>query len=106
MLKTEGSIIALAMDDLNEEGLIGTSNGQIYYANFTEKVLIRLVSKANGDQDAINIVKFNYENPALFLTSGGVNSNTVKLWTSSTVDQVMKFTGSSSSPVSFVLTNP
>jgi hypothetical protein len=46
MLKTDSPIVALSMDDLNNEGVLGTANGTIYYLNFTEKLIIRIVGKA------------------------------------------------------------
>jgi hypothetical protein len=36
------------MDELNNEGLVGTSNGAIFYVNFAEKLIIRIVSKSNS----------------------------------------------------------
>lgn len=34
ILKAEGPIVSLAMDDLNNEGLVGTAFGALYYLNF------------------------------------------------------------------------
>jgi len=48
-LKADSSIVSLAMDDLNNEGIAGTSNGSIFYVNFAEKLIIRIVSKASND---------------------------------------------------------
>ena len=44
-MKTDSAITALSMDDLNNEGILGISNGSIYYLNFTEKLIIKIVSK-------------------------------------------------------------
>jgi WD40 repeat protein len=93
------------MDNLNTEGLIGTVLGSIYYVSFTDNLIIRLVSKPSAIQDGLPIVKFNLAKPNLFLTSNGDNSSTVKLWATSTVDQVMQFKGHSESPVKFILSN-
>lgn len=46
LLKAEGPVVALAMDDLNNEGIASTSFGSVYYLNFTEKLIIRIVNKA------------------------------------------------------------
>jgi hypothetical protein len=46
VLKADSAIVSLAMDELNNEGVAGTSNGSLYYLNFSEKLLIRIVSKA------------------------------------------------------------
>ncbi len=45
-MKAESSVVSLAMDDLNNEGIAGTSNGSLYYLNFAEKLIIRIVTKA------------------------------------------------------------
>lgn len=47
ILKAEGAVASLSMDELNVEGLVGTSTGAIYYVNINEKVIIKLVSKAS-----------------------------------------------------------
>jgi hypothetical protein len=31
------------MDELNNEGILGTSEGNLYYINFNEKSLIKIV---------------------------------------------------------------
>lgn len=43
----DAAIVAMTMDDFNNEGLIGTEAGSIFYVNFAEKVLIKLVSSNN-----------------------------------------------------------
>ena len=35
ILRADGPVVALAMDDLNNEGIVGTSYGGLYYINFT-----------------------------------------------------------------------
>lgn len=59
ILKTDSAIVSLAMDDLNNEGVLGTANGGIYYVNFPEKLIIRIVGKAYHLQKEIGIVKFS-----------------------------------------------
>jgi hypothetical protein len=34
------AIVAMSMDDMNNEGLIGTEAGSIHYVNFLENVVI------------------------------------------------------------------
>lgn len=51
------------MDDLNNEGVVGTAHGGIYYVNFLEKLIIRIVGKAYHLQKEIGIVKFSESNP-------------------------------------------
>jgi len=47
MQAVDSAIIAISMDSGNNEGLIGTESGCIYFINFNEKVNIRLVSSNN-----------------------------------------------------------
>lgn len=42
MLSLDSAIVAVSMDTANNEGLVGTSKGSIYYINFEERVNIRL----------------------------------------------------------------
>ncbi len=59
IFRAEGPVVALAMDDLNNEGLVGTAYGTLYYINFDEKLMIRIVSKAFSVQRPVTSVKFN-----------------------------------------------
>jgi len=100
ILRAEGPIVSLAMDDLNNEGLVGTAFGVLYYINFTDKMIIRIVSKAYTVQKPVTSIKFSEANPQLILSnccnseSGPANgSSLVKVWTSQSLDQVMKFAG-------------
>jgi len=36
------------MDDQNNEGLVGTENGTVYYINFEEKILLKLIATHHG----------------------------------------------------------
>lgn len=74
------------MDDLNNEGIAGTSNGSLYYLNFTEKLIIRIVSKGYHLQKEISILKVCEKNPSLTLTNCSETGSTVKLWTTNTID--------------------
>lgn len=62
-LRADGPIVSLAMDDLNNEGLAGTANGGLYYLNFNEKMIIRIVSKAYCVQKPVTSFRFNESNP-------------------------------------------
>jgi hypothetical protein len=46
-MKADSSIVALNMDELNLEGIFGTANGNVYYLNFQDKIMIKLISKAS-----------------------------------------------------------
>jgi len=113
ILRADGPVVALAMDDLNDEGIAGTAYGALYYLNFTEKLIIRIVSKAYSVQRPVTSLHFNEANPQLVVTNccnseGGANgSSLVKVWTAQTMDQVMKFVGApdSSGPAAFVLSS-
>ena len=53
-------VVALAMDELNNEGLVGTGQGSVYYLNFNEKMMIKIVSKATPNE--VSIVRFQQPN--------------------------------------------
>ena len=42
--KLDGGIIAVSMDSLNNEGIVGTGAGSLYYINFEEKVSLKVVN--------------------------------------------------------------
>ena len=39
----ESAVVAIHMDDMNNEGLIGTEAGCIHYVNFSDKMIVPLV---------------------------------------------------------------
>jgi hypothetical protein len=51
------------MDEFNNEGILGTDKGALFYINFNEKIIIKIVNKANPIQDEVSLVKFNEHNP-------------------------------------------
>jgi hypothetical protein len=60
--RAESAITAMVMDEKNDEGILGTSLGNIYYLGMTpptkdgdnkEPVLIRLVTRASSSLDLI-----------------------------------------------------
>ena len=63
LFRAEGPIVALCMDDLNNEGLVGTAFGTLIYINFDDKLMIRVVSKPYSVQKPITSVKFSEQNP-------------------------------------------
>lgn len=83
------------MDDMNMEGILGTTLGNIYYVNLAnnpeERQLIRLVSRAAPGLDTISMVRFDNTNQAVFLSTSGQYSGEVKLFTTGTLDQVTNF---------------
>ena len=101
-LQVEAAITALAMDDLNSEGILGTSNGNIHYVNLQEQQQIRLVSRVSTGLDRVSSVSFDPSNPHLILTSCGASSSDVKVFTTSTLDQVIQFQINNQSPVRFI----
>ena len=42
-----GGIVSLSLDELNQEGVIGTNAGILYYVNLVEKILIKIVQKVS-----------------------------------------------------------
>lgn len=45
------------MDDLNNEGIAGTVSGSLFYLNFSEKLIIRIVSKAYHLQKEVSMLR-------------------------------------------------
>jgi len=87
----ESAIVAVSMDELNNEGLIGTESGCIHYVNFAEKIVIKLVSGNNNNQDTINFCKFDPVNSNIVVSSCGQKSDEFKINTVQNCDQVMNF---------------
>jgi hypothetical protein len=46
VLKADSAVVSLSMDELNNEGIAGALSGSIYYLNFAEKLILRIVTKA------------------------------------------------------------
>lgn len=46
ILKADGPIVSLSMDPLNNEGIIGTAQGTLFYASFEEKLILKLSQRA------------------------------------------------------------
>lgn len=77
--KCDSAIIALSMDDSNNEGLVGTENGTIYYVNFVDNVdpsvyPIPIVSSNNINRDAISLLKIDPGNSQIFVSNCGQKS--------------------------------
>jgi len=72
------------MDDLNNEGLVGTENGTIYYVNFFDNVdpsvyPIPIVSSNNINRDAISLLKIDPGNSQIFVSNCGQKSAQFKI---------------------------
>ena len=89
--KVESAIISVTMDELNEQGLIGTEAGIIHYVNFLDNITVKLVSSNNMNQDSINYAKFDFANPRIFATSCGKRTEELRLFTGENCDEVMNF---------------
>lgn len=85
------AVIALHMDEMNNEGLIGTEAGGIFYVNFMECITIQLVSSNNKHQDAVNFVQYDPKHEKVFLTSCGEKSDELKVFTTENCDAVNTF---------------
>ena len=84
MFTCDSAIVALSMDDLNNEGLVGTENGTIYYVNFFDNVdpslyPIPIVSSNNINRDAISLLKIDPGNPQIFVSNCGQKSAQFKI---------------------------
>jgi hypothetical protein len=89
--RVESGVVAMCMDEQNNEGLIGTEAGCIHYVNFAENLLIKLVSSNNQNQDEVKICKFDKSNKEIFYTSCGTKSDELKVYTTQNCDQVHNF---------------
>ena len=95
------------MDDKNEEGMVGTDKGKIFYVSLKEtkdrKVAqVPLVSKFSTSLDTVDIVKFDPQNPRVFMTNCGEEKGDVKLISSQTLDTVYTFKDQNLGPVKFI----
>lgn len=73
--------------------------------NFAENTLIRLVSGVTPGPDSIEQLMIDPGNKEVFFASAGCQSNDVKLFTTQTLDQVINFRDTVTSPVRFVIGN-
>ena len=93
--RVDSAVVSISMDDANEQGLVGTEAGSIFYLNFVESVNpIKLVSSNNMNQDAVNILKFDFANPKVFFASCGPRTDQLKLCAGASCDQVVDFQSS------------
>ncbi len=92
-LQAESSISALVTDELNMEGMLGTSLGNIHFVSFNDQILIKLVTRACPTIEPISVIKFD-STQKLFLSTSGNSNGDVKLYTTETLDQVMNFVAS------------
>lgn len=88
----ESAVISISMDEQNMEGLIGTEAGCIHYVNFgQEKMIIKLVSSNNHNQDAVDFCRFDKFNQHIYFTNCGRRSDEFKVYTTHNSDQVHNF---------------
>ena len=106
ILNPYGGVASLQMDEKNDEGIIGTTKGYICYIQFSEKVLIPLVSKVDSGMETIRHVDYDSFNPKVFMTSCGDRTGKVKLYTSSTIDSICEFSDVDLGPIAFITYAP
>ena len=103
------AITAIVMDDGNNEGILGTNMGYIYYCDIKPEEemcqLIKLVTRVSPGPDHISQVLVDPGNKQVFLTNSGQDSDDVKLYTSKEIDQIINWTSADLSPVRFVIGN-
>ena len=106
-IKTDDPITATQMDEQNNEGIIGTSEGSIKYIQFNDEnhSVVKLVSKVSPYMDEINQLRYD-QNPNVFLTNVGANSGDMKLLTAGMLDPICSFPQQGLGPVSFVASAP
>lgn len=96
------------MEEHNNEGIIGTSMGYIYYVDISkpdEPQMIRLVTRASVGPDQISQVLVDPNNKQVFLSTCGQESDDVKLYTTKEIDQIINWPNVEYSPVVFVIGN-
>ena len=105
---TGDPIIAVQMDDQNNEGIIGTADGTIKYIQFNDEShpVVKLVAKMSPFIDSIDILKYDHTNRNVFLSSTMKNSGDIKLLTSGMLDQIYTFPQYNLGPVAFVTASP
>lgn len=90
--QVESAVVSITLDELNEQGLIGTEAGCIHYINFLDDTPpIKLVSSNNMNQDAITCLKFDFANPRIFVASCGHRTEQLKLGIGENCDEVWNF---------------
>lgn len=110
----EAGITALYMDDKNDEGIIGTTNGDIYYINLAdqtqlnpdkkfEAAKIRLVTRVAPSLEVVQTLRSDPSNSEVVYSSCGINSDDIRLYTTDTMDQIINWPTEQASPVRFVL---
>ena len=45
VFEADGAIISLALDEMCQEAILGTSQGSIFYCNFKQDMMVRLISR-------------------------------------------------------------
>lgn len=108
----EGSIVAISMDDKNEEGMIGTSQGKIFYICLKEnkerkqqKLQVQLVCKVSPSLEDIDLVRFDPSNQKVFMANCGPDRGEIKLLSAMTLDTVCSFKDFNLGPVRFITSN-
>lgn len=106
-IKTNDPVIATQMDDQNNEGIIGTTDGSIKYIQFNDEAhsVVQLVTKVSPYMDEISILKYD-QNPNVFLTSVGQSNGDMKLLTSGMLDHIYTFPQYALGPVCFIASAP
>lgn len=75
------------MDDPNIEGMLGTENGDVYYLNFDERIIIKLISRVSPALSKIDVVKYDTSpKQTVFMSSCGRDSGDVKIYTAMMID--------------------
>lgn len=102
-----GCITSLCMDDKNEEGMVGTDKGKIWYVCLKETkdsriTQVPLICKVSTSLDEVNQLRIDPSNQRVFMTNCGSDRGEVKLISSSSLDTVYTFKDSNLGPVKFI----
>lgn len=82
----DGAVVSLSMDEINNEGLIGTDSGTLYYINFDEKILLKLLISHTGPVQSLKfgLSEEGAQELLLSASEGGVTIRAAQ-----TLDQVL-----------------
>ena len=99
------------MDDKNDEGIVGTACGSIFYIQFNaekadDNPMIKLVGKVSQYLDPIEILRYDNSNQNVLMSGTGRNNGDMKLLTSGMLDHIYTFPQHALGPVRFVTASP
>ena len=74
------------MDELNNQGILGSSDGNLYFLDLNENIIVRIVSRAMAAPESVSQVLYDTLNQKLLYSTAGVANGDVKLYSSDAID--------------------